>query len=140
MRLDTANEQEKQSAAGLLTGQQQIMNPATYYSLASSSNQSIMQAPLQSPGLGGLLGGIAGGVIWCSPARNAAALKFLFSRIEAGIIPIGLWLTHMLVSARPLLVFSRDPESEESCQVCGDGLSGAGTQDCGSDANNGVLR
>ena len=57
------NEQEKQTGAGLLTGQQQIMNPATYYGLAGSSNQSIMQAPLQSPGLGGLLGGIAGGVI-----------------------------------------------------------------------------
>lgn len=57
------NEQEKQAEAGLLTGQQQIMNPATYYSLAGSSNQSIMQALLQTPGIGGLLGGIASGVI-----------------------------------------------------------------------------
>jgi hypothetical protein len=57
------NEQEKQASAGLMTGQQQIMNQATYYRLAGSSNQSIMQAPLQSPGLGGLLGGTAGGVI-----------------------------------------------------------------------------
>lgn len=57
------NEQSKEEAARLLTGQEQIANPIGYTSEAMSGNQSIMQAPLQNPGLGGLLGGIAGGVI-----------------------------------------------------------------------------
>lgn len=57
------NEQAKQGAAALLTGQEQISNPVGYTSAAMQGNQSIMNAPLQTPGIGGLLGGIASGVI-----------------------------------------------------------------------------
>lgn len=57
------NEQAKSEAARLLTGQQQIANPIGWTGAAMQGNQSVMQAPLQSPGLGGLLGGIAGGVM-----------------------------------------------------------------------------
>jgi hypothetical protein len=57
------SEQAKQGAAALLTGQEQISNPVGYTRAAMQGNQSIMQAPLQTPGLGGLLGGLAGGVI-----------------------------------------------------------------------------
>lgn len=55
-----ANENAKAEAARLLTQQQQIANPAQFYGLANSGNNSIMQAPLQGPGIGGILGGIAG--------------------------------------------------------------------------------
>jgi hypothetical protein len=57
------NEQAKSEAARLLTNQQQIANPLGYYQAAGNANQSIMQAPLQSPGLSGLLGGVAGAAI-----------------------------------------------------------------------------
>ena len=57
------NEQSKQGAAALLTGQEQISNPVGYTSAAMQGNQSIMQAPLQTPGIAGLLGGLAQGVI-----------------------------------------------------------------------------
>lgn len=57
------NEQAKQGAAALLTGQEHISNPVGYTSAAMQGNQSIMNAPLQTPGMGGLLGGIASGVI-----------------------------------------------------------------------------
>lgn len=57
------NEQSKQQAAGLLTGQAQLVNPQSWYGTGMQGNQSILQAPLQSPGLGGLIGGIAGGAI-----------------------------------------------------------------------------
>ena len=57
------NEQAKQGAAALLTGQEQISNPVGYTSAAMQGNQSIMQAPLQTPGVGGLIGGLAQGVI-----------------------------------------------------------------------------
>lgn len=53
-------------AAGLL-GQAQIANPTAYSGQAISGNQSIMNAPLASPGLGGLLGGIGGGLASAMP-------------------------------------------------------------------------
>ena len=56
------NEQAKQGGAAGLMGQAQIANPTGYFGGAMQGNQSIMQAPLQRPGLGGLLGGIAGGL------------------------------------------------------------------------------
>lgn len=56
-----ANEQAKQAGASGLLGQAQIANPTGYFSGALQGNQSIMQAPLQRPGIGGILGGIAGG-------------------------------------------------------------------------------
>jgi len=58
-----ANEQAKNNAAALLTGQEQIASPASYFSGAMQGNSSIMNAPLASPGLGGLFGGIASGVM-----------------------------------------------------------------------------
>lgn len=51
----------QQGASGLL-GQAQIANPTAYSGQAVGANQSIMQAPLASPGLGGLLGGLTGGL------------------------------------------------------------------------------
>ena len=60
MGILNANENTKSEAARLITGQQQIANPAQFYGLANSGNNSIMQAPLQSPGIGGIIGGIAG--------------------------------------------------------------------------------
>lgn len=57
------NKQAKQGAAAMLTGQEQISNPMGYTSAAMQGSQSIMNAPLQTPGIGGLLGGIASGVI-----------------------------------------------------------------------------
>ena len=56
-----ANEQAKSNAASLLTGQEQVASPASYFGGAMQGNQSIMQAPLQSPGLAGLFGGLAQG-------------------------------------------------------------------------------
>jgi hypothetical protein len=56
-----AQEQAKQAGASGLLGQAQIANPTGYFSGALQGNQSIMQAPLQRPGIGGILGGIAGG-------------------------------------------------------------------------------
>lgn len=53
-------------AAGLL-GQAQIANPTAYSGQALQGNQSIMNAPLASPGLGGLLGGLAGGLASAIP-------------------------------------------------------------------------
>lgn len=53
-------------AAGLL-GQAQIANPTAYSGQAVGANQSIMQAPLASPGLSGLLGGLAGGLASAIP-------------------------------------------------------------------------
>lgn len=53
-------------AAGLL-GQAQIANPTAYSGQALQGNQSIMNAPLASPGLGGLLGGLAGGLASALP-------------------------------------------------------------------------
>lgn len=61
------NENAKSEAARLITGQQQIANPLGFYGAAGQSNQSIMQAPLQSAGIGGLLGGIAGGAASAIP-------------------------------------------------------------------------
>jgi hypothetical protein len=62
-----ANEQAKNNAAGLLVGQQQVANPIGWAQTAGSGNNSIMQAPLGSPGIGGLLGGIAGGAMQAIP-------------------------------------------------------------------------
>ena len=56
-----ANEQAKQAGASGLLGQAQIANPTGYFNSALQGNSSIMQAPLQRPGIGGILGGIAGG-------------------------------------------------------------------------------
>ena len=53
-------------AAGLL-GQALIANPTAYSGQALQGNQSIMNAPLASPGLGGLLGGLAGGLASALP-------------------------------------------------------------------------
>lgn len=58
-----ANEQAKSEAARLITGQQQIANPVNAYGAANQGNNSIMQAPLQSPGYAGLVGGIGGSLI-----------------------------------------------------------------------------
>jgi len=56
------NEQARQGGAAGLMGQAQIANPTGYFGQALQGNQSIMQAPLQRPGVGGLLGGVAGGL------------------------------------------------------------------------------
>lgn len=57
-----ANFGAQQAGASGLLGQAQIANPQSFYAGAAGANQSIMQAPLQKPGLGGLLGGVAGGL------------------------------------------------------------------------------
>lgn len=57
-----ANEQAKQAGASGILGQAQLANPQSYFAGAGGANQSILQAPLQRPGLGGLLGGVAGGL------------------------------------------------------------------------------
>ena len=62
-----ANLQARQQGAAGLLGQAQIANPTAYSGQALSGNQSIMQAPLASPGLGGLLGGMAGGLASAIP-------------------------------------------------------------------------
>jgi hypothetical protein len=62
-----ANLQAKMQGASGLLGQAQIANPTAYSGQAISGNQSIMQAPLASPGLGGLLGGLAGGLASAIP-------------------------------------------------------------------------
>lgn len=64
------NDQARVQGAQILTGQQSTYNPLGYYQAAGTSNNSILQAPLQSPGFAGVLGGIAGGL-----AGNPA-LKF----------------------------------------------------------------
>src|SRR5215469_7299333 len=61
------NEQAKQGGAAGLMGQAQIANPTGYFGGAAQANQSILQAPLQRPGLGGLLGGVAGGLASAIP-------------------------------------------------------------------------
>jgi hypothetical protein len=58
-----ANENAKGEAARVLTGQQQIANPAQFYGLSGNANSSIMQAPLAKPGIGGIIGGIAGSAL-----------------------------------------------------------------------------
>ena len=58
-----AQEQAKQQGAAGLVGQAQISNPTGYFGGAMQGNNSVMNAPLQSPGLGGLLGGVAGGLV-----------------------------------------------------------------------------
>jgi hypothetical protein len=62
-----ANLQARQQGASGLLGQAQIANPTAYSGQAIGANQSIMQAPLASPGLGGLLGGLAGGLTSALP-------------------------------------------------------------------------
>ena len=57
----------RQAGASGLLGQAQIANPAQYSGQAIQGNQSIMNAPLASPGLGGLLGGLAGGLASALP-------------------------------------------------------------------------
>jgi hypothetical protein len=57
----------RQSGAAGLLGQAQIANPTAYSGQAIGGNQSIMQAPLASPGLSGLLGGLAGGLASAIP-------------------------------------------------------------------------
>lgn len=49
----------ERGAAGIM-GEAQQANPLGYYQGAMSGNQSIMQAPLQRPGMSGLIGGILG--------------------------------------------------------------------------------
>jgi len=60
-------EQAKQGGAAGIMGQAQIANPTGYFGGAMQGNQSIMQAPLQKPGLQGLLGGVAGGLASAVP-------------------------------------------------------------------------
>jgi hypothetical protein len=62
-----ANLQAKQQGAAGLLGQAQIANPTAYSGQAISGNQSVMNAPLASPGLGGLLGGLGGGLASALP-------------------------------------------------------------------------
>jgi hypothetical protein len=62
-----ANLQAKQQGAAGLIGQAQVANPTAYSGQAISGNQSVMNAPLASPGLGGLLGGLAGGLASAIP-------------------------------------------------------------------------
>lgn len=62
-----ANEQAKQAGASGLLGQAQISNPTGYFSGAMGGNQSIMNAPLQRPGMAGVLGGLAGGLASAIP-------------------------------------------------------------------------
>lgn len=57
------NEQAKQDATRILTGQAQVLNPLGYFGTATSGNNSIMQAPLQKPGFAGVLGGLTGGAL-----------------------------------------------------------------------------
>jgi hypothetical protein len=59
--------QAKQQGASGLLGQAQIANPTAYSGQALQGNQSVMNAPLASPGLGGLLGGLAGGIASALP-------------------------------------------------------------------------
>lgn len=61
------NEAAKAGGAAGLMGQAQMANPMGYYGGAMGGNQSIMQAPLQRPGIGGLLGGVAGGLASAIP-------------------------------------------------------------------------
>lgn len=61
------NETAKNNAAAMLTGQQQMANPLGWTNATMQGNQSIMQAPLASPGLGGMLGGLAGGALSAIP-------------------------------------------------------------------------
>lgn len=62
-----ANEQAKQAGASGLLGQAQIANPQGYFNSAMGGNQSIMNAPLQRPGMAGVLGGLAGGLASAIP-------------------------------------------------------------------------
>lgn len=62
-----ANFGAQQAGASGLLGQAQIANPQSFFQGAAGANQSIMQAPLQKPGLGGLLGGVAGGLASAIP-------------------------------------------------------------------------
>jgi hypothetical protein len=60
------DEASRVNALAALTNQQQIAAPQAFFGLANSGNNSIMQAPLQSPalgGLGGVLGGVAGAAV-----------------------------------------------------------------------------
>lgn len=62
-----ANEQAKQAGASGLLGQAQLANPQGYFGAALGGNQSIMNAPLQRPGMAGVLGGLAGGLASAIP-------------------------------------------------------------------------
>jgi len=62
-----AQESAKQGGAAGLMGQAQIANPTAYSGQAIGGNASIMNAPLQKPGIGGLLGGVAGGLASAIP-------------------------------------------------------------------------
>jgi hypothetical protein len=67
MQNQGANLQAKMQGASGLLGQAQIANPTAYSGQAIQGNQSIMGAPLASPGLGGLLGGFGGGLLSSIP-------------------------------------------------------------------------
>lgn len=62
-----ANEQAKQAGASGILGQAQLANPQGYFGGAMQGNQSILQAPLQRPGIGGLLGGLGAGAASAIP-------------------------------------------------------------------------
>jgi hypothetical protein len=62
-----ANEQAKQAGASGLLGQAQLANPQSFFQGATGANQSILQAPLQKPGMAGILGGVAGGLASAIP-------------------------------------------------------------------------
>jgi hypothetical protein len=81
------DEQARLNAVAGITGQQQIANPAAFYGLANQGNNSIMQAPLQSPGLAGVLGGVA------SSAFGAAGKSGGFGSL------FGCWIAEALYGA-----------------------------------------
>jgi hypothetical protein len=57
------DEASRVNALAALTNQQQIAAPQAFFGLANSGNNSIMQAPLQSPGFAAVLGGVAGAAL-----------------------------------------------------------------------------
>lgn len=62
-----ANEQAKQAGASGLLGQAQLANPQSFFQGAGQGYGSIMNAPLQRPGMAGVLGGLAGGLASAIP-------------------------------------------------------------------------
>lgn len=65
-----ANDLAKTNAAGMLVGQQQIAAPQGWTQAASQGNNSVMNAPLATPGAMGAIGGLMGSL------GSAAITKF----------------------------------------------------------------
>ena len=64
---EAANNQVRQDAARVLTGQAQLSNPQGWYGGAQQGYNSVMNAPLASPGYAGMIGGIASGALSAIP-------------------------------------------------------------------------